>query len=205
MMQKNKWILALAIFTLLLAVIWYLYINYLQTTFHTLQDKLHQKIDTISTVAVTPEAAYNQDCKYDIDSQTDDFLKGKTKYSDYTWNDAIKEATIKLENDDILIIKRGGCKQFDFYITAIIVSDDFSTNNKNEVYQVAMKWAEEFFENEDYNKFWMALNDNNYELDSYPHEFRLLLKEPTFCHAEIYFHEEVNNKEKIIKIGFTKC
>lgn len=56
--------------------------------------------------------AQAEECIFDLSTQTDDFLKEKGVFKDYTWDDDKKVATIILESGDILKAQRGGCVHF---------------------------------------------------------------------------------------------
>src|SRR5690606_5730116 len=50
-----------------------------------------------------------QECIFDPETQTDEFVKNIPGITSYSWNDTSKTATILLPGDEILYATRGGC------------------------------------------------------------------------------------------------
>jgi hypothetical protein len=70
--------------------------------------------------AILNKKKKNEPCAFDMKQQTDAFLKDKPQYTSYKWNNQLKEARILLNNnEDTLIIHRGGCHYFEFSIHLI--------------------------------------------------------------------------------------
>ncbi|WNJ19046.1 hypothetical protein [Pontibacter sp. G13] len=53
-----------------------------------------------------------EDCIFDLDTQTDAFVRALPELKDYTWNDRTKTARILLQSGDSLVARRGGCDHF---------------------------------------------------------------------------------------------
>ena len=53
-----------------------------------------------------------EDCVFDLATQTDEFIKDIPEFSNYTWIDSTKSAIITLDNGETLIAERGGCNHF---------------------------------------------------------------------------------------------
>lgn len=53
-----------------------------------------------------------EECIFDQDTQTDEFVKKVSEFSNYSWDDNLKEATIQLKNGNVLVAHRGGCVHF---------------------------------------------------------------------------------------------
>jgi hypothetical protein len=53
-----------------------------------------------------------EDCPVSQVGQNDDFLKNISELSHYKWNNVTKKATVTLQNNETLIITRGGCIHF---------------------------------------------------------------------------------------------
>ena len=66
----------------------------------------------------------DNDCTFDQETQTDDFLKGIKELEGYSWNQETKTAIIKLSETEILSIYRGGCAHFE-------LSGSFNLKNVN--------------------------------------------------------------------------
>ena len=55
------------------------------------------------------------ECTFDLNTQTDKFLKQNPKINGYTWTDSIHSGFIILDNSDTIKINRGGCNHFNFF------------------------------------------------------------------------------------------
>ncbi|MCW3786299.1 hypothetical protein [Plebeiibacterium sediminum] len=132
------------------------------------------------------------ECIFNQLTQTDEFLKGIGELSTYEWDSIEKVATIILESNDTLLIKRGGCNFYsvsaDFilrhdtldysqwenvfnkvlWISGLLSSDFAYKELKNEIDSSSIKINGDYvyFSNE-------YLQDNNYEL------YRTIEKEKT--------------------------
>ena len=183
----------------------FFYMNFLKKTFQSFEDIIKKELDSVQKVIKTPgEAVYNN-CKYPIENQTDNFLSGIPEYSSYSWDNETKTAIITLSKNENLTVKRGGCDQFDFYITLQKNNSLINLNNKEEAIKDLLNHAEKLFEAEDYSRFLTALQNGDYKIDKYSDELRMVFNINDFCFSEIYMY---NNKVKnisMIKIGYTKC
>lgn len=179
--------------------------KYLKTTFKSFEDLFRKELDSIQQVVQTPDEAVYYDCKYPIEKQTDNFLSGIGEYSSYTWDDDTKTAKITLNDDQSLIVKRGGCDQFDFYITLNLKNKLIDLNNKDIAIKQLLIHAEKLFEPEDYSILLTALQQGNYKLDKYDNELRMVFNIETYCFAEIYISIHKSQNKSSLKIGYSKC
>ncbi len=56
--------------------------------------------------------AQSDECTFDLETQTDKFIREVSEFKNYSWNDKLKDATIALDNGDTIIAHRGGCTHF---------------------------------------------------------------------------------------------
>lgn len=83
-------------------------------------DSLQRDSETTEAESLKPEVLDSStsigedECIFDVSTQTDDFVKGIAELANYTWDDASKTATILLENGDTLYAQRGGCYHFTY-------------------------------------------------------------------------------------------
>lgn len=203
-LKKPYLLLAIAlIFVLLIG--WFLYINYLKHTLHQLQKSVITQIDSVANNTKTPQAILNKNCKYDLTTQTDDFLKGIPEFSDYSWDDQLKQATITLNDSTILMVERGGCNQFKFYGTLRLQNSNLTEKNQTQIFTKAMWIAEKLFENQEYEFFRNALETENYEIQKYDNQFLVIFDTSAYCNAEILFIRHPKNGTIEIKIGYYLC
>ncbi|WP_422356225.1 hypothetical protein [Roseivirga pacifica] len=59
----------------------------------------------------------DEDCIFDMATQTDEFLKGIPELSPYKWNENRHTAKINLGKGETLFLNRGGCVHFNFQAT----------------------------------------------------------------------------------------
>ena len=69
-------------------------------------------ITIIILTAIPLFAQQDEECIFDQSTQTDEFIKTKGVFSNYVWDNDKKEATIVLDNGDVLKARRGGCVHF---------------------------------------------------------------------------------------------
>lgn len=60
------------------------------------------------------ESAAEDECMFDLLTQTDDFLKNNPWVKKYKWNDEDKQGVVYLDSGDSIEIRRGGCNHFSF-------------------------------------------------------------------------------------------
>jgi hypothetical protein len=55
------------------------------------------------------------ECVFDLATQTDEFLKNNAKINNYEWTDSIHSGIIILNNSDTIRVNKGGCNHFNFF------------------------------------------------------------------------------------------
>lgn len=93
-------------------------------------------VDTEAAETVDSEESPLSDCIFDFDTQNDDFVKEVPEFSNYTWNDSTKTATIILQNADTLMATRGGCDHFG-------ISGKWIQENKKHTIEEVDYWLEQ--------------------------------------------------------------
>jgi len=76
--------------------------------------KESSKLKTDSSIV---DASPIEDCIFDQETQTDDFIKGIKELKGYVWNANLKTAKVTLNNHWLLEIARGGCDHFELSAT----------------------------------------------------------------------------------------
>lgn len=82
--------------------------------------------DSISdlTIPHSEEHELSPDCVFNKDTVTDAFVKSVEEFSNYSWDEATKEARIILEGNDSLYIHVGGCQHYGVSATLTRVGSD---------------------------------------------------------------------------------
>jgi hypothetical protein len=103
-----------------------------------------------------------EDCPISQVNQTDEFLKNINELKDYKWNDVTKQATLVLNDDEKLIITRGGCIHFmveaTFYPTEKI---NIAHDNYQSIFNKLL-WITNLLEDFKYNKLKNAIENEEY-------------------------------------------
>ena len=99
----------------------------------TLEGKAELNIEEQNHPAESP--ANEPGCVFDQETQTDEFLIGVKEFSNYSWDDEAKIASIELENDERIDITRGGCDHFTYSVELISKTD--TTPHDNADYWIA--------------------------------------------------------------------
>lgn len=141
-----------------------------------------------------------EECTFDQSTQTDEFVKNIPEFSDYSWNNIKKEATITLKNGDNLIAQRGGCVHFgisgELFIKkkqGIIYDKKFWLNKT--------KWiAKRIFHESDYNILIESLKNRTFTDLSNANSVYLIIPHESYNEFMISVKEEDN--EMIIYIGY---
>jgi len=108
-------------------------------------EKEELKLDSIIETEIENED--DDDCIFDQTYQTDEFLKGKNEFENYIWDSISKTATIILDNNDTLLIRRGGCYSFGVSAEFRLRIDQTDYSNWNNVYERIL-WISKILESE---------------------------------------------------------
>jgi len=193
------------IFVLTLLGGWYLYSHYIKLTLNRVEQSIQQQYDSMKSVTQVPDGVLDQNCIYDLDTQTDDFLKGIPAFSNYTWNNDLKQATVILSEEETMIVERGGCNHFSYYCTLQLKTSDLTVKNQKEIFTKALWMAEKLFATEDYNFFLYALETGDYAIQKYDHQFLITFETEAYCQAELFFIVDPETHRVDIKIGYYLC
>lgn len=184
---------------------WFFYTKYIHYTFKEIENRVVKQLDTIQVLTKSPQKAMEEDCTFDLDTQTDDFLKSIPEFSNYTWNNDKKQATIVLENNDTLLVQRGGCNHFVFSATLILQKSDLKVENQKEIFEKALWMAEKLYEKSDYMYFQTAISIGEYDMEKHENEFLLTFPSENYCGADLFFIRNPKTQQVEIKIGYYLC
>jgi len=175
--------------------------------------KTEIKKDSISKEEITTNKNNNKkiiqteqenDCIFDESTQTDDFLKNIPEFSNYIWNDELKTATIKLENGDTLIVKKGGCYHYSFYGKLILKNSNINFNLNDTIKKKALWIAKKLFEKSDFEFFEKSINEKNYEIIKNDNQIYITFNQEMWCDATLVIEKKKNGKISI-EIGYYIC
>ena len=155
-----------------------------------------------SNEIITPE----EECIFDLKTQTDEFLKKIPEFSNYVWNKKDKKATIKLNNGRKLIVTRGGCDHFSFYGNLILDKTQLDLKNEDEIFKLSLWVAEKLFHKSDYELMKeQLLKTKNYKLEKTIDQYYLTFTQDNYCNMTLVA-ENLNDENLIsVEIGYYIC
>jgi hypothetical protein len=202
---KKNILISLGVLLLVILASWFFYSKFIKYTIQEVQKSIFKEYDTIEKFTKIPQPILSKDCEFDLDAQTDDFLKTIPEFSVYSWDNNTKKATIDLDSENFLLVERGGCKQFRFYATLHSKKSDLKVTDQQAIFKEALWIGSKLFEIEDYMFFQNALATGAYEIYKYENELLITFDSEKFCNAEIYFKSNPKIHSIELKIGYTLC
>lgn len=133
-------------------------------------------------------------CIFDIDNQTDDFLKGIDLFKGYVWDDEEKTATLKLESGEVVKIHKGGCDYFSVSTTIEVIGDMKSFTMEHFIkhfHNIASKLPKDF----KYDDVKKELLTKNYSVENYDRSTSWYFNDEYLQMSNYYFSlEQIDNK-----------
>ncbi len=145
------------------------------------------------------------DCVFDLNTQTDDFLKEIPEFSNYVWDNERKKATIKLNNGNTLIVTRGGCDHFSFYGNLLLNKSELNFNDESGILKKTLWIAEMLFHKSDYELIKKSLNNQDYEIEKSENQYYLDFKNNAYCDMTLVIENLTDQNLVSIEIGFYQC
>ena len=144
------------------------------------------------------------DCIFDVATQTPEFLDGIDQLKNYTWDDNSKTATIPLDNGDTVEITRGGCAHYSFYISLRSPSDTTALSNTahwiSKLKNITMLFEADF-ENE---TIYSLLSDGQYDLDSTANQHYYVLLQDQYCDMTFRI-QRIPGGGALVEVGYYIC
>ncbi len=168
-------------------------------------DSIMQNIDSTKLIESEESNEVNSesmdDCIFDQNTQTDEFLKGIKELQDYKWDSVSKTATVTLDNGDTLLIKRGGCNSFGVSAEFKIIKDTTDYSNWNNVFKKIL-WISKVLDTEfAFEKIKDEIDSNKISIESYK-EYDVVYFSSEYLqdnHYEIY--RTLNENLKTIELS----
>ena len=146
---------------------------------------------------------YPEDCVFDMNTQTSEFLEGIKEFENFLWIDSLKTATIPLENGDTIEITRGGCDHYSFYVTLISYSDltkiedvDYWINRMEKLTRLISE-----FENDN---IYSLYQEEKYNLIENDNQLYYSFNQDAYCDMSLTL-EQYSKKKITITIGYYMC
>ncbi|WP_452227649.1 hypothetical protein [Lacinutrix sp. MEBiC02404] len=200
-MRKTKDILIFIFALLIISAIGYGIFLYFYV-----QKKYAEVPENKTELVSESESDFNEDdCVFDLNTQTDDFLKEIPEFSNYVWDNEQKKATIKLENGNTLIITRGGCAHFSFYGNLFLNKSELNLNDESGIFKKALQIAEKLFHKSDYELIKELLKNKDYEIEKSENQYYLDFKDDRYCDMTLVVENLTDQNLISIEIGFYQC
>lgn len=145
------------------------------------------------------------DCKFDLETQTDAFLKSIPEFSNYTWDNEQKKAIIKLKDKSTLIVTRGGCNHFSFYGNLLLSNSKLNINQENEIFKKALWIAEKLFVKPDFEQIKQMLKNKEYKINRSENRYHLVFNQEDYCDMTLVVESFTEQNLMSIQIGFYQC
>lgn len=143
-----------------------------------------------------------EECVFDLVTQTDDFLKDSPFYGQHVWNEESKTAIIQLSKDETLIITRGGCLHFSYYFDLIIEGDESPITDHYYWIRKIFTLTEQVpdFDNE---TMWNSVLDlsNPHALTKEQHAW--YFNDERYCSSELFIEKTGNTTS--VRLGYYYC
>lgn len=152
----------------------------------------------------TETAVNKDDCVFDLNTQTDDFLKEIPEFSNYFWDNEQKKATIKLDDGNTLIVTRGGCTHFAFYGNLLLDQSELNINNESIIFEKALWIAQRLFNKSDFDHIKESLDKKNFEIEQSENQKYYTFQSDAYCDMTLVV-EKINSHQISIEIGYYLC
>ena len=163
------------------------------------------KTENIKLTESESESEFNENgCTFDLNTQTDDFLKEIPEFSNYVWDNEHKKATIKLGDGNTLIVTRGGCAHFSFYGNLLLNKSELNLNDESKIFKKALWIAEKLFHKSDFEFIKESLNKRTFEIEQSENQKYYDFQIDRYCDMTLVI-EKTNNNQISIEIGYYMC
>ena len=146
----------------------------------------------------------DEECVFDLSTQTDEFLKSNKLLKNFSWDNNNKIAKGYIDQDSVKIT-RGGCSHFSFYgeITTKNI-DTLNFENKDFGFKKALELVKIVFPKTDQELFKNLLQNHTYEIEKSNDLKSYSFKNEDYCSTTMYIRKLSNGYYKL-EIGYYIC
>ena len=164
----------------------------------------NQQSETQQKTIEQPLPSVDEECVFDMSTQTDEFLRSNNLLKNFSW-DSNNKIAIGLIGKDTLQITRGGCGHFSFYgeLTTKKI-DTLNFGNKEFGFKKAMEIVKIVFPKVDQDLFENLLKKHSYELQEDVEVKSYFFKNEDYCSTSMYIRKLPNGYYKL-EIGYYIC
>jgi len=163
------------------------------------------KVIINDTAGIETIATVEDDCVFDLTTQNDDFMKEIPDYSNYTWDDESKTATVVFDNNDTIRITMGGCTHYNYYIEFITkTTDSLSIKNPGYGLKIALELAQKVFPKADHQLIDSLVTNKLYDAQLLDVQNYYSLHQDLYCDMTILMEETKSGLFRL-EIGYYMC
>ncbi len=152
---------------------------------------------------IEEEVFEDEDCIFDLKTQTDDFLKNKPNLSNYTWSNKTKTATIILDEHTMLKAFRGGCDHFNFYGTLYLKNTNIIYKDQNLIFEKGLWIVNQIMSPSDVDLFTKLIAFKKFKSEENHQKIYYTFDQDVYCTMTLVV--EQLDEGLSIQIGYTIC
>ncbi len=153
-------------------------------------------------ITICNAISQENECVFDLETQTNEFLKNTDLWNNHDWDSKTKTATIYASDHETLEITRGGCDHFSYYLTLTLNDDQTELIDYDYWLDHILLWARALndFDIDQFESVnTMTLKPNSESIN----QVVWYLEQELYCSSEIWIEKE-GSKTKIT-IGYYLC
>ena len=152
---------------------------------------------------IEEEVFEDEDCIFDLKTQTDDFLKNKPNLSNYTWSHKTKIATIILDEYTMLKAFRGGCDHFNFYGTLYLKNTNIIYKDEKLIFEKGLWIVNQIMSPSDVDLFTKLIALKKFKAEENHQKIYYTFEQEVYCTMTLVV--EQLDEGLSIQIGYTVC
>ena len=142
----------------------------------------------------------DEECVFDRNTQTDEFIRKKGEFTEYEWDNETKTATVILESGNILRAYRGGCAHFGMSVELEILNSTVDLNETKYWLKKALWVSDKVFDDSDNQFLKNQLTSENYTLESDSDSFYIFIPHEYYDEFSIAVRKE--NGKIFLYVGY---
>lgn len=149
-----------------------------------------------------PNEVSSQDCIFDLETQTDEFLRSVPEFVDYSWDDISKTATILLPAGDTLYATRGGCDHFAFTGTLVKSGSSHAIDDVSHWLEQGAWISKRVFSADDFTNYMNMVENKDYEVTVRDNSLFILFNNSQYGEWSLTVRLEADENKTIIETGY---
>jgi hypothetical protein len=161
-------------------------------------EQLQEAIDNVEWI----KSKEIEDCVFDSNTQTDEFLNKIPEFENYTWYPSKTTAKLKYEKDSLEIYK-GGCAHFSVGVKMKIPKDSVNYNSWKNIISKILPVTELLKDDFAYENILKAIENKEYKIDSIYGSGQAMFFQNEYLSMNNYsIYQESNTNHDIIELSW---